>query len=48
MRAHPVEPLADLVYHLQPHPPVGVTQINVLTPITARSDVVKTASQFKS
>lgn len=45
---HPVEAPADLAEHLQPHLPVGVRQIDVLAPVTARGDMVEAASEFES
>jgi hypothetical protein len=44
----PVEALADLSEHLQPGPSVSIRQINVLTSITPRGNVVETAGEFES
>ena len=44
--AHPIEASANLAERLKPCTPISVIEINVLAPVTTRSDVVQASSQF--
>ena len=46
--ARPLKALADLAQHLEKHRPIGIIEIDVLTPITSRRDVVKRASELNA
>ncbi len=44
----PVVALADLRQDVEPDLPVGIVQINIFPPITARRDMVQTTGEFQS
>ena len=45
---HPVESINRFGQHLQKQRPVGVVPIDILPPVTTRSDVIKAVREFEA
>ena len=45
---HPIASINRFGQHLQKQLPVGIVPIDILPPITSRSDVIKTMSEFET